>query len=178
MHVLSVDRHDLQLLDTLQRNSQTTNADLGLHTHLSPSQVSRRISRLEEHGVIAGYAARLDRQVLGLEVTAWAHVLLERHGNARPADFERAVAGIPEILDCHAVTGEADYILRIIAPDLATFSALMHQQLLTLPGIAQIRTNIALASIKESHALPLDHIGQAAPRGQRLRYAGEAESGV
>ncbi len=170
---ITVDRHDLALLDALQRNAHATNTELGEQVHLSSSQVSRRIQRLEESGLIAGYSARLDPLLAGLGVTAYAHVIFERLDNkARPAEFEAAVAALPEVIECFAVTGEADYILRLAAPDLAAFSDLMMKHLLTLPGVAQIKTNIALKTIKDSHVLPLDHIARASGQKRRLRYAG------
>lgn len=167
MSEIGIDRYDLQLLSALQRDGHATNAELGEKANLSASQISRRIQRLEEAGVISGYAALLDPPALGLGVTAYAQVNLERHDKTRPAEFERQVAALPEVLECFAVTGEADYLLRIVAPDLAAFSDLMMKKLLTLPGVAQVKTNIALSKVKATHELPLDHVAQ--PRQQRLR---------
>lgn len=172
MSELIIDRYDLQLLSALQRDGQTTNAALGERANLSASQISRRVQRLEEAGVITGYAALLDPAALGLGVTAYAHVLLERHDKTRPAEFERQVAALPEVLECFAVTGEADYLLRIVAPDLAAFSDLMMKKLLTLPGVAQVKTNIALSKVKQTHELPLDHVAQPRQQKRRLRYTG------
>jgi len=173
MTEITIDRHDLALLDALQRDARATNATLGEGVHLSPSQVSRRIQRLEEAGLVAGYTARLDPLRLGLGVIAYAHVLFERLDNkVRPDKFEAAVAALPEVVECFAVAGEADYILRIVAPDLATFSDLMMKRLLTLPGVAQLKTNIALKTVKHSHVLPLDHIAHPGGPRSRLRYAG------
>jgi len=169
MSEISIDRYDLQLLASLQRDGHATNAELGEKASLSASQISRRIQRLERAGVITGYAALLDPLALGLGVTAYAQILLERHDKTRPAEFERAVQAMPEVLECFAVTGEADYLLRIVAPDLAAFSDLMMKRLLTLPGVAQVKTNIALSKVKETHELPLDHV--ARPRQQRRRVA-------
>lgn len=167
MSEIGIDRYDLQLLSALQRDGHATNAELGEKANLSASQISRRIQRLEEAGVISGYTALLDPPALGLGVTAYAQVILERHDKTRPAEFERQVAALPEVLECFAVTGEADYLLRIVAPDLAAFSDLMMKKLLTLPGVAQVKTNIALSKVKATHELPLDHVAQ--PRQQRLR---------
>lgn len=174
MQEISIDRFDLALLDALQQDGEATNALLGERIHLSASQVSRRRQRLEDCGLVAGYAARLDPALLGLGVTAYAHVIFERLDNsARPAVFEASVAALPEVTECFAVTGESDYILRITAPDLAAFSDLMMKRLLTLPGVAQIKTNIVLKKIKDTHVLPLDHIGQSAGNRPRLRYAAD-----
>mgnify|MGYP001423310608 FL=1 len=164
MHEIALDRFDLALLEALQRDGHATNAELGERVHLSASQVSRRIQRLEEAGLIAGYAALLAPASLGLSVTAFAHVTLERHGDTRNEAFESAVAALPQVLDCFAVSGDADYVLRIVAPDLASFSELMMKRVLRLPGLAQIRTNLALKTVKSTHQLPLDHLAQGAPR--------------
>jgi DNA-binding Lrp family transcriptional regulator len=172
MNELSIDRYDLQILAALQRDGQATNAALGEAASLSASQISRRIQRLEEAKVIAGYAALLDPHTLGLGVIAYAHVILERHDRTRPAEFERAVKAMPEVLECFAVTGEADYLLRIVAPDLAAFSELMMKRLLDLPGVAQVKTNIALSKVKETHELPLDHVAQPRQQKRRVRYTG------
>lgn len=172
MTELTIDRCDLQLLAALQRNGHASNAELGEKASLSASQVSRRIQRLEQAKVITGYAALLDPHTLGLGVTAYAQIVLERHDKTRPAEFERQIGAMPEVLECFAVTGEADYMLRIVAPDLAAFSDLMMKRLLTLPGVAQVKTNIALSKVKQTHELPLDHVAQPRQQKRRVRYTG------
>ena len=160
------------LFRSVQRNGHATNAELGEQAGLSASQASRRVQRLQEVGVISGYTALLDPAALGLGVTAYAQVLLERHDKSRPQDFEKQVAAIPEVLECFAVTGEADYVLRIVAPDLAAFSDLMTKKLLTLPGVAQVKTSIALSKIKATHEMPLSHISRPPQKARRVRYTG------
>jgi DNA-binding Lrp family transcriptional regulator len=113
------------LLDALQRSGNATNSALGEAVHLSASQVSRRLQRLQDAGLIAGFAALLNPGALGLGVTAFAHVMLERQGGARVEAFEEGVAALPEVLECFSVSGNADYVLRIVAPDLAAFSELI-----------------------------------------------------
>ena len=172
MPTITIDRYDLALLDAVQRDGLATNAALGEAVHLSASQISRRLTRLTEAGIIAGHAALLDPAAVGLGVTAFAHVSLERHGRSQSDAFEAAIAELPEVLDCHAVSGDADYLLRMVAPDLPAFSELMMKRVLRLPGVAQVKTNIALQSIKQSHVLPLDHLTRPARARQQLRYAG------
>ena len=172
MTEMLIDRYDLRLLATLQGNGHATNAELGEKAGLSASQASRRVQRLQEGGVITGYTALLDPAALGLGVTAYAQILLERHDTSRPQDFEKQVAALPEVLECFAVTGEADYVLRIVVQDLAAFSDLMMKKLLTLPGVAQVKTSIALSRVKETHALPLAHISKPPPKVRRVRYTG------
>ena len=168
---LSIDRYDLQLLAALQRDGHATNAELGEKASLSASQISRRIQRLEEAKVITGYAALLDPPALGLGVTAYAQIILERHDKTRPAEFEKQVAALPEVLECFAVTGEADYVLRIVAPDLAAFSELMMKRVLRLPGIANIKTDIVLGTVKQTHVLPLEHIARPSRPRRGVRYS-------
>ena len=170
MPIINVDRCDLALLEALQHDGHATNAALGERAHLSASQVSRRVQRLAEAGVISGYAALLDPVTIGLGVTAYAHINLERHGEKGTAQFEAAVALMPEVRECFSVTGEADYILRIVAPDLASFSETMMKRLLNLPGVSQVKTNIALTRVKESHVLPLEHVTRPARRGRRIGF--------
>lgn len=172
MQELTIDRHDLALLDAIQRDGSATHAALGERVHLSASQISRRLQRLTEAGIIVGQTALLDPATLGLGVTAFAHVVLERHGKPQSEAFEGALADLPEVLDCWSVSGDADYLLRIVAPDLPAFSELMMKRVLRLPGVAQVRTHIALQRVKQSHVLPLDHLTRPASERRRLHYSG------
>lgn len=172
MHEISVDKFDLELLDLLQLDASLTNAALAERVHLSASQVGRRRQRLEESGVLERTVALLDQGLAGIGAVAFAHVTLERHGARRTEDFERAVAALPEVLECWSVTGEADYVLKLVAPDLAQLSDLLLKRLLALPGVTHVHSNIALERVKHSTALPLDHLRQAPRSGPRLRYAG------
>ena len=173
MPTITIDRYDLALLDALQRKGDATNAALGEAVHLSASQISRRLARLSEIGIIAGHAALLDATAIGLSVTAFAQVTLERHGTTQSDAFENAAAALPEVMECFSVSGDADYFLRIVAPDLQAFSELMMKRVLRLPGVAHIKTNIALQKVKQTHALPLDHVAQLARPRAQLRYDGD-----
>lgn len=167
MSTISVDRHDLALLAELQRDGRATNSALGERIHLSTSQVSRRIQRLEEARVIDHYAAMLDPAVVGLGVQAFIHVTLDRHTTSSGASFERAISDLPEVLECFSVTGEADYVLRAVSHDLASFSEFMMHSLLRIPGVTNVKTNISLKKVKQVTELPLDHIAQ--PRQPKMR---------
>ena len=173
MPTITLDRYDLTLLDAVQRKGDATNAQLGEAVHLSPSQISRRLARLAEVGIIAGQAALLDATAIGLSVTAFAQVVLERHGTTQSDAFENAAAALPEVTECFSVSGDADYFLRIVAPDLQAFSELMMKRVLRLPGVAHIKTNIALQKVKQTHVLPLDHVAQLARPRSQLRYDGD-----
>ena len=112
----------------------------------------------------------LNRQGGGLSVTAFALVILERHGQTQSDAFENAAAALPEVTECFSVSGDADYVLRIVAPDLQAFSELMMKRVLRLPGVAHIKSNIALQKVKQTHVLPLDHVAQLARPRAQLRY--------
>jgi len=169
MTKVAVDRFDLDLLAELQRDGHATNAALGEKIHLSTSQVSRRIQRLEEAQVITGYTAVLDPETLGLGLVALTQVCLGHQGQ-QAEQFEAAIADIPEILECLAVTGEADYVVRIVAPDLASFSDFINQRLLRLPGVASVKSIITLKTVKRTSRLPLDHITQPVREKRRVVY--------
>lgn len=168
---ITVDRHDLALLVELQRDGHATNSALGEIIHLSTSQVSRRVQRLQEAGVIDHYAAVLDPAVVGLGVMAFTHVILDCQGDAHGDQFEREIAKLPEVLECFSVAGDADYILRIVAHDLAAFSEFMMKHLLRLPGVSNVKSNIALQKIKQTNVLPLDHITRPRSSKQRIRFS-------
>lgn len=171
MAAITVDRYDLELLAALQRDGKSTNSMLGERIHLSTSQVSRRIQRLEEAGVISHYAAMLDPDIVGLGVTAFTSVTLGRHGETQGEAFEHAIKDMPEVLECLSVSGEADYVLRVVAPDLAAFSDFMMKRLLSLPGVIHVKSNIALKRIKQTHVLPLEHVKQPEQASRKLAFS-------
>lgn len=150
-----LDAFDLKLLAALQTEGRAPNAALAEIVGLSASQVSRRLARLEQDGVIAAYAALLNPEAVGLTVTAFSNVSLERHAEDLVLGFERAVSSRPEILECWSVTGEADFVLRIVARDLKSFADFLSQHLLRLPGVRSVRSSIVLHRIKQTTALPL-----------------------
>ena len=170
MSNISVDRHDLALQFAQQRDCRATNSALSEKIHLSTSQVSRRIQRLEEGQVIDHYAAMLDPLVVGLGVVAFVHVMLDRHEPMRGEAFEQAVSDIPEVLECFAVTGEADYVLRVVSHDLTTFSEFIMNGLLKIAGVTTVKSNISLKKVKQVTELPLDHIAQPRPPKMRVRF--------
>ncbi len=154
--MIPLDRADLQLLEALQRDGRVTNPALGERVHLSASQVSRRIQRLEEAGLIDRCVTLLRPERLGLTVIAYTRVSLERHGEAQNEDFNRAVQLLPEVLECYSVTGPYDYLLRIVAADLAAFAQFMLHRLMRVPGVRGVESSVVLQEIKRTTELPLD----------------------
>lgn len=151
---IDLDVFDLRLLAALQKEGRAPNAALADSVGLSPSQVSRRLARLEADGVIASYAALLKPEAVGLTVLAFSNISLERQAEAMDG-FEAAVLRFPEILECYSVTGEADFVLRIVAKDLKAFADFLSERLLRVPGVRSVRSSIVLHQIKHTTALPL-----------------------
>ncbi len=154
-----LDVFDLRLLAALQRDGRAANAALAESVGLSASQVSRRLARLESEGVIEGYAALLAPEAVGLTVLAFSSISLERQAEAMDG-FEAAVLRFPEILECYSVTGEADFVLRIVATDLKAFADFLSERLLRVPGVRSVRSSIVLHRIKQTTALPLQPPGK------------------
>lgn len=155
MRNIDFDRFDYQILEALQKDARATHQKLAQEIALSPSQIGRRIQRLEESGVIQGYHLALRPDLLDLSVTAFASVSLERHGEASIREFAAAITDLPEILECYAVAGEADYWLRIVVPDLPSLSRFVMNKLMTLPLVRSVKSTVALEPIKHTTRLPL-----------------------
>jgi Lrp/AsnC family leucine-responsive transcriptional regulator len=150
-----LDAFDLKLLAELQQDGRLTNAELGERVHLSASQVSRRVQRLVEEGFIERFQAVLSRQKLGLGLTVYCMVTLKIHAGDSMLAFHERVRGLPEVMECQSLTGEADYVLKIVVVDLKRFSDFMSEHLMKAPEVANIRSSVVLESIKETGAYPL-----------------------
>jgi Lrp/AsnC family leucine-responsive transcriptional regulator len=157
----ALDGFDLKLLDALQRDGRLTNAELGEIVHLSASQVSRRVQRLIDSGYIERFQAVLNRQLLGLGLTAYCLVTLKIHGGDSMLAFHDRVRSLPEVQECQSLTGEADYLLKVVVSDLKRFADFMSEHLMKAPEVANIRSSIVLESIKETGAYPVP--GAAGP---------------
>ena len=151
----ALDRTDLRLLALLQRDGRASNADLATQVNLSPSACLRRIQRLESAGVVAGYAARLDPQALGLGLQAFVRVQLEKHGAPGIERFVRAVQDWDEVVACHALTGDMDYLLHVYVRDLEHFSRFLLDRLLDASGVADVNSSFVLRTVKQTGAVPL-----------------------
>lgn len=155
MHEIELDQFDRRLLQALQENGRLSHVELSERVHLSASQCQRRLKRLEEFGIIQHYVALLDPDKIGLMVMAMVSVTLEKHGERPAHAFKEAIQRYPQILECWSVTGEADYVLRVVAADLKAFSQFLMHELLSLPLVAGVRSNILLEQLKFTTALPL-----------------------
>ncbi len=144
-----MDAIDKKILRTLSRQGRLTNAELAEQVGLSPSPCWTRVKRLEQGGIIKGYAAVLDQAALGLPDTVFIEVMMERHDEAQLQRFEAAVKDIPEILECHLVTGEYDYVIKAAVGGTAGYERLLRDRLYRLPGVRHTRTSFALRSLKQ-----------------------------
>lgn len=161
MPILKLDAIDRRILAALQRDARLTNVQLAQEVGLSPSPCLRRVRILEKAGVIGGYHATLDRGGLGLGLTVFVGVKVERHHDEPAAAFRKAVQALPEVISCHLVSGEADFLLEVVVPDLANYERFLLGTLLTLPGVSDIRSNFAIQTVKRQGPLPLDHLPNA-----------------
>ncbi|MDH5832320.1 Lrp/AsnC family transcriptional regulator [Luteimonas kalidii] len=155
MTAIALDRTDLQLLAELQRAGRQTNAELAERVHLSASACLRRVQRLEREGVIAGYRAELDGERLGLGLQAFVRVQLARHDAGSVATFAEQVNQWPEVVACHALTGDMDYLLHIAVVDLEHFSRFLLDRLLAQAGVADVNSSFVLRTVKAFRGLPL-----------------------
>jgi DNA-binding Lrp family transcriptional regulator len=150
-----MDRTDLKILDALQQDGRLSNQALADHVGISTAACWRRVRALEEDGVIQCYAALLNRSKLGLNLCAFVHISLARHVQESTIAFEEAVMVRPEVLECFATTGDADFILRVVTTSIETLDKFLEEFLFGLPQVSQVRTNIALRELKLSTAMSL-----------------------
>lgn len=150
-----MDRIDQKILKHLQSDSSLSHAELGDRVHLSPSQVSRRILKMQNEGIIAGQVALLDEQKLGLHVEAYVAVSLSSYAPDVVKKFHERISMLDEVLSCASTTGDLDYLLRIVTPDLQSYSHLMNTELLGHGDVSGVRTSVVLDRIKHTTALPV-----------------------
>jgi DNA-binding Lrp family transcriptional regulator len=152
---VDVDAFDLKLLAALQENGAASSQDLADRVGLSASQCARRRLRLEQAGIIRSYRAVLDAERLGWRTAAFIAVTLSSHSRANSRSFRDLVARTPPIQEAHVLTGDTDYLLKVVVRDLAALSALVNDVLLQHESIARVRSNIVLETLKDENRLPL-----------------------
>jgi len=155
-----MDATDREILTRLQADGRLPNAALAEAVHLSPSPCLRRVRRLEAEGVIAGYRAVLGRPHVGLELTVFVEIKVASptHETAT-ADLQDAISAMEEVVACYIVSGDADLLLEVVTPGLAAFERFLMGRLLLLPGVANVRSNFAIRTVKRDGPLPLGHLG-------------------
>ena len=155
MQELVLDRIDLRILDHLQGHARATNLELAQAANLSPAQCHRRHRRLEEAGYVGRYETRLNAARMGLTVVAFVHVSMER-GHVRELEkFKTVLGSLQEVQECYVVTGDFDYVLKVVSRDLPALSRFLMDTLMRLPGVAAVRSSVCMEEIKGTSALPL-----------------------
>jgi Lrp/AsnC family leucine-responsive transcriptional regulator len=152
---MKIDATDQRILNQLQRRGKISNAELAEAANLSASACHRRVQRLEAEGVIKDYVALLDARKSGLPATVFVEITLSAQADEVLQAFEKAVARIPDVLECHLMAGSADYLLKVVAGNTDDFARIHRQHLARLPGVAQMQSSFALRTVFKTTALPI-----------------------
>ena len=153
---IALSANDLRILQLLQSDASLSTAEIAEKVGLSQSPCWRRISRLEQAGLIKRRVAVLDHQKLGMEVVVFVNISLTAHGRQNLAAFEKEIRLFPEVLECYTVTGQMDYLLKIVTKDIQHYESFIRNQLMTLPMIREMHSTIAVTEIKDTTELPLE----------------------
>jgi len=154
----ALDALDRRIVAALQADGRLSNVDLAEQVGLSPSPCLRRVNRLERDGYIESYRAMLGRKRIGLGLSVFVGVKIEGHADDRATTFEEEVVAFPEVIACHMIAGEADYLLEVTVPDLDAYQQFLVGKLLNLPLVREVRSNIAIQTLKAGAPLPLGHL--------------------
>jgi DNA-binding Lrp family transcriptional regulator len=150
-----LDERDRLLLQLLQENSRMSNAELARQLQLTAPGLQKRLKKLEDNGFIDRYVTLVNREALGFDLLCFAQITLAHHQPECVGQFCERVQGLPEVLECHHLTGEFDYLLKVIAPDRQRLEQLISETITQIPGVDKVRTNIVLTEVKTSTSLPL-----------------------
>lgn len=152
---MKLDRYDRAILDALQADGRMSNVQLAARVNLSESACLRRVRVLEDSGLIDRYAAIVSQRAAGLPGNVFVQIGLQREENSELAAFEAAVREIPEVMECYLMTGEFDYVLRVVVSDMADFERIHKESLTRLPGVARVNSSVAIRTVQRKTALPL-----------------------
>lgn len=156
---MKIDRIDRRILAHMQRNARISNLELAELVGLSPTPCSRRVKRLEESGLIRGHVTLLDQSRLGLKLTAFIGISMDRHTPDRFEAFEEQVMSFPEVMECSVVTGQAaDYLLTAVVADMEYYERFLLGKLTRIPGVTGVHSSFELRRVVQRTELPLDHI--------------------
>ena len=151
-----LDRYDNLLLAELQRDARQTVQQLAASVGLSSTPCWKRVKEMEATGVIRGYTALVDREKVGLSLCVLAEVNLTRHNEDDVRRFEQAVADAPQIVSCYATTGQADYVIKVLVPDIKSYENFLHDVAFKLPGVTHVRSSVVLKEVKAETGVPLE----------------------
>jgi len=152
---MPLDRYDKAILSALQQDGRISNVQLAARVNLSESACLRRVRALEQEGLIEQYVALLNQKKAGVGGTVFVQIALRREEQSELAAFEKAVQDIPEIMECYLMTGEFDYLLRVVVSDMADFERLHNEALTRLPGVARVNSSVAIRTVMKTTELPL-----------------------
>ncbi|WP_168879656.1 Lrp/AsnC family transcriptional regulator [Rhizobium sp. P28RR-XV] len=158
MPLVTYDEATLRILELLQQNAELSVAELAAAVGLSSSPCWRRVNELKETGVVKGAVTLVDASMLGLAVNVFVHISLKLQDQASLEVFDTAVKSMPEVMECYLMTGESDYLLRIVVEDIRKYQSFVIDRLTTIPCVSNIRSSFALGQIKYTTALPIDHL--------------------
>lgn len=151
----TLDRYDRHILRILQADGRISNQQLADEVGLSTAACWRRVKALDERGVLKRYTTLVDPEALGYNLCVFMMVTLLRHSQDSAIEFEDAVKSCPEVLQCYAVTGNADFVLRVVIPSMAAYDRFLTDKIFTLPGVSQVKSNFALREVKYETAIPV-----------------------
>jgi DNA-binding Lrp family transcriptional regulator len=150
-----LDPIDITILRELQQDSKISNAELARRVNLSPPAIHARIRRLEETGVICGYAALINREAVGYDMLCFIQVSLQTHDPQTVRAFRAQIADMPEVLECHQLIGDIDYLLKVVIINKADLQRFLMERITPIPGVARVKTSLALTEIKSTTVLPI-----------------------
>ena len=150
-----LDAVDIKILAALQRDSSLTNVELARRVHLSPSPCLARVKALHKAGVIRRYVALVDPEAVGLGVSVFISISLREQNTTALAEFERRIEACEEVMECYLMTGDADYLLRVVVPDIRALERFVLDRLSPIPGVEKIRSSFTLKQVRYKTELPL-----------------------
>ena len=159
---MKLDRTDRKILQAMQANARISNLELADAIGLSPTPCSRRVKRLEESGIVRDHVTLLNQSMLGLKLTAYIGITMDRHTPDRFEAFEAEVTGYPEVMECSVVTGQSsDYLLKVVVPDMEYYERFLLGKLTRIEGVTGVHSSFELRRVLLKTPLPLDHISDA-----------------
>ena len=160
MPSFDLDSTDVKILNQLQENAKLTNVELSARVNLSPSPCLARVRALEQAGIISRYVTLLEPAKLGLGLSVFIQVGMERQAERDLQEFQTAIINYPEVMECYLMTGDFDYLIRVVVPDMPALERFIVDKLTKIPGISNIKSSFALKRVKYKTALPLRRQGQ------------------
>lgn len=165
----ALDKRDIAIIAELQRDSRQSVQQLAQNVGLSATPCWKRVKELEATGVIRGYGAVVDRELVGLTLCVLAEVNLTKHTEDTVRQFERAVAACEQIVSCYSTTGQSDYVMKVLVEDIKTYESFLHDTAFRLPGVTHIRSSVVLKEVKSETRLPIRAPAEGARRAKRVK---------